>query len=110
VVQNIDPVNAATPAAELFSATNLFDPMRNPNYLGNYRILYSSEFVLDSARSNFLKLEFKLKLGFPIKFSANGGTVADVTRNNVEILVWSDQAANPPTLAGGSFRFTFSDQ
>jgi len=110
VIRNIDPVNAATPATELFSATNLFDPMRNPNYLKNYIILYDKVFILDSAKANYLPIEIKLPLGFPIKFSGNAGTVADVTLNNVEIVVWGDQAANKPALAGGTFRFIFNDQ
>lgn len=110
VIRNKDPVGAATPPGDIFSTSSLFDPMRNPDFISNYVIMFCKEYVLDSAVANFLPVEISLGLNFVTRFSANGGIVSDVAQNNIELVVWSDQAANQPTLAGGSFRFTFTDE
>lgn len=110
VVRTISPANASLNASELFSATNLFDPLRNLNYVDDFRILYDRLIILDSAKANFVPFNFKLNLGFETKFSANSGTATDCTLNAVNIVAWSDQSANPPLLVNGVYRFNFTDQ
>jgi len=109
VLVNKDPANTATSASELFQATNLFDPFFNEDYRSNFRILYKRLVVLDSAVSNDAEVSISIPLKFVTKFSANGGTVTDASENSVELICWSDQSTNQPTLGGGSFRYWWFD-
>jgi len=109
VVQHRSPYNAAPVAGEVFQTTTTMDGARAIDYLDQYRVLAEGQVLLELQIHSCELVRKNIKLGFPIKFTATGGTVADVSSNNVELLVWGDQAANVPTLSQGTWRITYRD-
>lgn len=109
VVLHKSPYNAAPVAAEVFQTTTTMDGGRSLDYLDQYKVLAEGQVLLELQIHSCELVRKNIKLGFPIKFTGNGGTVADVSMNNIELLIWSDQAANQPTLSEGTWRVTFVD-
>jgi len=109
VLQQYDPFGGAPVPAEVFQTPLMFSPHRSIDYLHSYKVLAEGQVILELQTHSAEVIEIQRPLKFVIKFSANAGVVADVSRNNVAFVAWSDQAANPPAMANGAWRISFRD-
>lgn len=109
VLRTKEPYGVAAIAADLYSAPSTFSSPRSPEYANDFIALWETTVVLDSSGPNSVQIEKMLPCGFQTKYASNGGTVADCVANNVELLIWSDQSTNQPTVSTGSFRVWWTD-
>lgn len=109
IIRTLEPYNAAPIPADIFTTPLMFSPNRNMDYTSGNIVLAEGQVILELQTHSAEVVEANVKLGFAIKFSGNGGVVGDISKNNITIVAWSDQAANPPQLANGTWRLTFRD-
>lgn len=109
--------NAANPTAALLLENGIVTPLVSAPYNHNnskrFRILYDKRFNVGAKNAtqtiDNVLVGGKIKLSRPIKFNdVGGGTVADVTTNNLFAMFVSNDATNSPVVAIG-FRLYFKD-
>lgn len=99
IILDTQPNAAAMTAAELLASTsNILSPL-TIGYGSRFKILIDKLFRLDT---NKLNLEYKhfMKLGMHTKYNtSNNGTIADITKNSLYLMLVSDQATNTPNVS-----------
>ncbi len=91
-------VNATAP--ELFQDNTVTDIMispLNPDNKFRFQILYNN-LVRLSPEHPTAQVKFFKRVSIPIRYSGNAGTAADLTSNNILVLLFSDEATNTPTV------------
>lgn len=96
-------------AGELFQTTGLFLPQRNLQWAGQFQILADRTVTLDSAIRNHTTVRYRRKLGLRMIYQDTSGTTGGQTRNQLFLVLWSDQASNLPSAQDLSWRITFND-
>lgn len=102
-----EPEGTASSASSVYSNPSAFDPYLTPEYR-NFQILWQKSVALEAGKSSS-EIDVVIPLNFDIRYIANAGTVADCQRNNVELIIWSDQTTNQPTVNVGSWRLEYTD-
>lgn len=104
-----DSEGSVPTAGELFQTTSLFLPQRNLQWAGQFQVLADRTITLDSALRNQVTVRYRRKLGLRMIYQDNSGTTGGQTKNQLFLVLWSDQASNQPTAQDLSWRLTFND-
>lgn len=95
--------------SKVFTATNTFQTLPNLDYPKYGRILKSGMCCLDQYHGQ-RDIKIYLKLRFRSTWSDDTDAIADMSRNSLYFIVWSDQAsANYPAITNALCRFKYSD-
>ncbi len=93
--------NGVNPTApELFQDNTVNDIMvspLNPDNKFRFRILYNKLVKLSTTLPT-VQLKKYLKVDYIIRYDGNAGTTADITSNNLIVLLFSDEVTNDPTV------------
>lgn len=104
------PLNEQTrpTIAELLN-TALFESPRNIDYIKQFRIMASGIVTVDNINFLTRRIYINRVLNFHVKYGANNGDYTDVVSGLMTLIVFAEQAANPPTLNHFNCRFYFID-
>jgi len=98
---------APTPATDIYPAT--VASMRIVSQIPRYAIIYDEWIVLDPSSPSGVVGSLNRALQTHVEFNTtNGGTVADITKNSMYLMVLSDAGASFPVLVWSS-RVVFVD-
>ncbi len=89
-----------TTAPELFQDNTVSDIMvspLNPDNKFRFKILYN-KLVRLSPTIPSVQLKKYIKVDYIIRYDGNAGTTADITSNNILVLLFSDEVTNDPTV------------
>jgi hypothetical protein len=102
--------NAAVPGAtDVFADTTNIRSLRNVGYSERFHLYFDEIVALQIVNLNSWAVSRVITMGFHQAFNTgNAGTVADITRNSLYLLTFSNEATNTPLL-GGYFRYSFVD-
>lgn len=96
-------------AADVFLSTGVFLPQRDLQWASSFNILIDRIVTLDSAVRNVQTVRIRRRLPLRMKYQDNSGTTGGQITHQLFFLIWSDTAANQPSLAEFSWRLTFTD-
>lgn len=108
VLKTREPEGVSATASTVYSNTALFDSFLVPEQ-SNTVALWQKNFELEAGKSSSAYIDVKIPLGFVIKYIANSGLAADCQQNCIDLVMWSDQTTNQPTVQIGEFRLTYTD-
>lgn len=92
--------NGTTPAvADLLIGSNLTSPI-NPDNTQRFTVLFDDHIDLSQNGDGIRTIKHYIPLNFHIRYTASGGTA--VTKNNIYMMVVSNEATNTPAFVGDS--------
>lgn len=109
IVDYVDSEGSIPTAAEVFQSTGVFLPQRYLPYMTDFRVLADRVVVLDSAIANGKQVRIRRKYRQKMKYTDNSGTTGGQAHHQLFFLIWSDQAANVPTITDVAWRINFTD-
>lgn len=92
--------NGATPSiSDLLIGANLTSPI-NPDFTQRFTVLFDDHVDLSANGDGIKTLKHYIPLNFHIRYTASGSTA--VTKNNIYMMVVSNEATNTPAFTGDS--------
>lgn len=102
------PEGVSAQAADLYSNPSAFNPYLTPEYK-NTVVLWQKDWSLEAGANSSASVDVDLPLNFDVRYISNSGLAADCQLNCIDLVLWSDQSTNQPTVSVGSFRLLFTD-
>lgn len=100
---------ATTDLLESVAAVDCTISQLNKNFFKRFKILYDKRKSLTTTGSNQVTFfNFQKRVNIPVLYSANAGTIADIRKNSLAIIFFTNVAANAPSFDYNS-RLIFTD-